>query len=234
MRKIFGLILSIIAVICPMIITGCTVGRSGDDIKNLYTIIKNNHTDIDTGDNDIFDDSYTINISYIDRIENITLATADTSNAKNLYTLSNFYNSLFQAIFRYFENWNESFFNNIDKVSTGELGELYAKLNSLNLSLIDLSDAKQILEDAVVLNGVDNVSSHYITSYIYLLNNVVEDSIEFVQYFRELHMSHIFRDDTLSSNAVSRTIDEMNLTIARIIYIDNIIRQIFVILRISI
>ena len=222
MRKFISICIGLFAIICPLALIGCSVGRTGEDISNLYQIVKDNHVDSESGYNDFFGDDYTINITYVNRITDITLATATSSNAKNLYTLTKVYNPLFKAIFRYFENWNESFYANADKITRSELGELYNKLNQLNLSLIDLSDAKLRMEDAVVLNGVDNVSSNYITTYLYRINLVVEDSIDFVQYFRDLHMKYIFRDDTLSTNAVSRTIDDNNLTLARIIYVDNI------------
>ncbi len=193
------------------------------DIQDLYKTTIENQINVDTASNEMFGDSYTIDITYDPIITEIVITSTSSVNEYNLYTLDNLYNTLFEAIFRYYEDWNENFFEAADsRLSNEDFSNLYAKLNSLNETLFDVADAKNSIQTSVVSKGIDEVSTFDITSYIAELNVLVEKSIDFVTCFRNLHISKIFTDESVSANTIARTIDDMLLSFAEYIYIDNI------------
>lgn len=227
MKKLKCILLSLAIFILPCFCVACSCGLEkykSEDIKNLYKTIVEYQIDSKDGSNTMFATDYTICVDYAPAVKNVFISAEPTANEYNLYALENIYNPLFEAIFRYYEKWNENFFETADEVlSRNEFNNLYLKLNDIHDALRELNIAKENMEAIVTNRGVDGTPSYEITSYIYVLNNVVDKSIDFVSYFRDLHIAKIFNYDDVSTSTVTRTLDEMLLSFAKLVYIDNII-----------
>lgn len=224
MKKILPFLIVICMCLAPWYITGCGLEKyKSQDIIDLYKTVVENQIDANTSTNEIFANDYRIDIKYTPTITNIVLSDSLSNNEYNLYTLDRFYNRIFEAIFRYYEDWNDNFYETADlRLSNEDFNNLHTKLRSLNNTLIELSDKKLALEEQLTLNPVSDVASYYITNYIYYLNRAVGDSLDFMLCFRDLHYSKIFSDDNISANTVARAIDDMLLSFAQIIYVDNL------------
>lgn len=220
MKKIIISFSLLIFLFSAIFVTGCESSMyTYADVMNLYEITKLNQVN-NLGENIMFDDSYTINISYGYDITNIT--SPETENELNLYALNNIYNPLFESIFKYFENWHSNMEENVEKISNTDSTKIYNELNDLNEALIDLKQAKAELEDQLAMFDVNVVPSSIITSYIYELNMVVEKSIDFASCFRDIHLQKVYKDDTISSSRLTNSLDDMSLNFAKFAYYDNI------------
>ena len=217
---------SILACISLQLVVSCDIQKyDSSDLKDLYKTTIENQFDVDNNINAMFD-GYTINIKYSSNVTSVTKKSDMTSNERNLYAIDKVYNKLFKAIFKYFEDWNENFYDVADKRLNGEeFNNLFNKLNSLNNELLVLKDAKNDMEDVLANNLLEDVPSYEITSYVYELNRVVEKSIDFNNYFRLLHDSKVYNhssDSVITAAAVTRAIDDMVLSLSQMVYIDNI------------
>ena len=226
MRKLGHLLIVLVLLVVPFVAVSCSCSLDkykSEDIKNLYKTIYENQINIDDGENTMFGSDYTISIEYAPIIENIEIDENSSNNEYNLYAIDKTYNLLFECVFRYYENWNENFYEKADEVITAEeFSNLYKKLEVINTSLIDVNRERAIMQEVVTSEGVDNVPSYVINHYIFKLNILVEQSIDFVTYFRELHVNKIFTDTSVYTNTVTRTIDDMLLSFAQFVYVDNI------------
>ncbi len=217
------IVLTIFITSCFLVMS-CDVSKyKSQDVQNLFKTTIENQIDDDTGINTMFTKNYTVNIVYTFDIYNVSVSESSSKNELNLYTLNNLYNKLFMAIFKYYEDWNENFYEHADStLSAEEFTNLYNKLNALNNSLRDLSQKRDTLETLMANDELNNIPSVELRKYLYYLNDAVEKSLNFNIYFRDLHIQKMFKDTSVSYSAVLRTMDDMLLSLAQLIYIDNI------------
>ncbi|MBE5735129.1 MAG: hypothetical protein E7361_01625 [Clostridiales bacterium] len=224
MKKIMMIILIMMISICSSItLSACSLNNyKSEDIKDLYKTMIENHVDGETGSNTMFN-GYSIDIQYNDIISRLELNTTLTDNEYNLYTLDKIYNRMFSAIFRYYNNWNENFYETADqKLNSEDFSNLHTKLKELNDKLIEVNALRDALELRVTNIGSNEISNIEITTYMYQLNVLFDTASDFINCFRNLHVSKIFSDDSLSANTVARTMDDMIISFAQYVYVDNI------------
>jgi len=225
-KRQYSPVIWLIILLLPLtlLFTACDISKyKSKEVQNLFKTTIENQIDSTTGINTMFRDNHTINVVYTFDIYNVTVNEESSKNMLNLFTLNNVYNKLFSAIFKYYEDWHENFFEYADsRLSAEEFTNLYNKLNAINISLRDLSSQRDILETYMSDNMIEDIPSVEFGKYLFALNNTVEKSLNFNIYFRDLHLQKIFKDTSMSYNTVLRTMDDMLLSLAQIIYIDNI------------
>ena len=224
MRRIIYSAIAVMVCICSIFtFSACSLTQyKSQDILDLYKTTKENQLNQETGINEMFGNN-TISITYDTIIQKVNIDANSSANEYNLYAIDKIYNRLFDAIFKYYENWKENFFESADqKLSSDDFNQLYESLNKINEELFRVASAKKAMEASVINYGVDDVSIFDITQYIYQLNVLVERSLDFVTCFRRLHVNKLFADSVVSANTVARTMDDMLLSFAQFVYIDNI------------
>ena len=134
--------------------------------------------------------------------------------------------NLLKYIFRYYENWNASFFENISMYDyeQKEINELYAKVENLDNALEVFKEKKKTFENEMIAVLLDGSKETVVSQFTYEYNKVIEKAIDFVEYFRDLHVKYIFSTTTNISNinAGQRQLDDAYLSLAKYVYYTNV------------
>lgn len=134
--------------------------------------------------------------------------------------------NLLKFIFRYYENWNESFYENLKSYDyeQKELNALFEKIENLDNALKNFQSIKDTFEADIIMLNVEGSEVAIINQFAYEYNKVIEKSIEFVDYFRSFHLKTIFGGDTKITNVNSgqRLLDEAYLNLAKYVYYSNV------------
>jgi len=170
----------------------------------------------------------TIVIKYNDaELSNSILnGTGDSDLSLRLTALNNVQANLLKYIFRYYENWSESFFDNLSMYDyeQKELNELFAKMEKLDNSLNYFKTKKTTFENEMMAVALERSKETVVSQFTYEYNKLIESSIEFVEFFRNMHLKHIFSTTTDISNINSgqRQLDEAYFSLAKFVYYSNV------------
>lgn len=137
--------------------------------------------------------------------------------------LNEVYQRMLVLIFNYYANHNGRFFEYIDQLElvNTEVNELFARLRNLQKETDKFIQHKESFEKSIfglsspiALGNLDNLYFNY--------NRLIEASLNFVNYFKDLHKTYFFPEDVVTESGVHRLVDEALLMLAEAIYYDNI------------
>ncbi len=213
------LILPFVAISC---LSGCGGDRSSADILNKYSSIKDAYKSSGIfGSVDGDTTSNAINITHSDEgeIANLKkfdakstdsnyvnqLAEKDENLATRYLVLVNFQYPLLNRVFEYYEGMSENFFNNTDilDVDKKEMKTLYNKLEDLEDAIATFKVAKTKFEQTVEVMTFGGVVRADVTSYAYSVNLLIEQSLDFVGYFKELNTKYLYSGEITEENKIS-------------------------------
>lgn len=181
-------------------------------------------------------------IMYISYVEDFGLNAAILNNnpeeteSELVYSqLTQIYQRLFSSIFNYYANYNESFYAYVDDegIESKEVDLLYKKLDNLIKATEELNKEKTSFENSLI-NISKNISGRIVLDRVptlyYRYNKVVDASLEFVNYFKDLHKKYIYKinhydlpvSENLDKTSVDRYVDEAILLLAEAIYYENV------------
>lgn len=170
----------------------------------------------------------TIVIKYNDAelSNSITNGTGYNDLSLRLTALDDVQANLLKYVFRYYENWNESFFDNLAMYDyeQKELNELFAKMEELDNSLAAFKDKKTSFENEMVALILEGSKETVVSQFTYEYNKLIEKSIEFIEYFIDMHLKYMFNTTTDISNINSgqRQLDEAYFSLAKFVYYANV------------
>ena len=134
--------------------------------------------------------------------------------------------NILKYIFRYYENWNESFYDNLSMFDfeQKELNELYAKMEKLDLDLEYFKSKKNEFENEMMSVSIPSLKATVISQFTFEYNKIIESSIDFVEYFKDMHLKYIFsgKTDISNINSASRQLDDAYFSLAKFIYYSNV------------
>lgn len=214
------LILPFVAISC---LSGCGGNRSSADILNKYSSIKDAYKSsgiFGSADSDTVGDAIDITHSTTGEISNIKkfdegdnydstyvgqLSSKDENLAIRYYLLINVQYTILNKIFEYYEGMSESFFENTDilEVDKKEMKTLYNKLEDLEDAIATFKVAKTKFEQTVEVMTFDGVVRADVTSYAYSVNLLIEQSFDFVGYFKELNTKYMYSNEITEENKYS-------------------------------
>ncbi len=185
-------------------------------------------------------------IMYISFSDNYGLSAAvknnDPSNKEEdllYYQLTQIYQRLLSTIYNYYANHNESFYAFIEDegVESKEINLLYKKLDNLNKVTDDLNKEIVSFENSLETIHKDikrPIVLGRIPALYYKYNKVVDASLDFVNYFKDLHKKYIYKinhfdisvleniEKEFASSNVNRYVDEALLLLAESVYYENV------------
>lgn len=214
------LILPFVAISC---LSGCGGDRSSADILNKYSSIKDAYKSsgiFGSVDSDTVGDAIDITHSTTGEIANLKkfnsndgydevyvgqLSNKDENLAIRYLMLTNVQYALLNKIFEYYEGMSESFFKNTDILDVGkkEMKTLYNKLEDLEDAIATFKVAKTKFEQTVEVMTFGGVVRADVTSYAYSVNLLIEQSFDFVGYFKELNTKYLYSNEITEENKYS-------------------------------
>lgn len=147
------------------------------------------------------------------------------ANLKLRYNqLTTVYARTLTMAFNYYSNWSESFYSNIDskKPNKDDLTNLYEKLKAFQRELASFNTAKKNTEREITLFELDGaLIASSIDKLNYNYNKLIQKTIDFVSYFKDLHVKYFYSDVTTIDGAYAKRVyDEGLLELANYIYYD--------------
>lgn len=249
MKKLYSLIL--LPLIAVFMLVGCgETTRTVKEVQDLYNTMvekynekidenSNNWYFINKSDNEeallkmyvTYDNSNKLNDAVragltLDEMK--AIIGSDYAPSEELATryeqLTTIYARTLTMAFNYYTNWSETFFDRIDAVDSEEkeITNLYGKLNELKRELESFNTAKLNIEREVQLFGLDSeIVASSLDVFNYNYNALLEKVLNFVNYFRDLHVKYYFSNTSVINSAYAqRVYDDGLLTIANYIYYD--------------
>lgn len=209
-RIICCLILPVIAMFC---FSGCEKDRTKADISNKLSSIRATYV-VDETQNEFFDEDGLLTINYLNsEIRKIYSASelnrdqfsTDLNLYRRYYALIKLQHSVLNTSLLYYLNMSENFFDKseVAKVKTHEFNEIYKRLASLEDALKEFKVAKDKLEQTVEVLTFKGVVRADLTSYSYELNKLIEEALEFGNYFIQLNDKYLFNIEVTDSNKIS-------------------------------
>lgn len=150
-------------------------------------------------------------------------STVSGSSSYKYRALNEVYQRMLVLIFNYYANHNGRFFEYIDQLElvNTEVNELFARLRTLQTETNKFVQHKENFEKSIfglsspiALGNLDTLYFNY--------NKLIEASLNFVNYFKDLHKTYFFPTDVITESGVHRLVDEALLMLAEAIYYDNI------------
>lgn len=154
----------------------------------------------------------------------------DTNLYYRYYALVYVQQPILNAIFNYYINWSENFYDGMKLVDSKKLDEedlnhIYEKLEALDEELDEFSQARDKFQSDVNVLGFGGINRSVITTYSLKVNELIEKSYDFVNAFKDVHVKYIWDGVSYSSkekvgtiDCLNRLVDEANLNIAYSIY----------------
>lgn len=128
--------------------------------------------------------------------------------------------------FNYYANWSSLFYTHIESKNpnSAELTELYDRLKTLQRELESFDAKKKDLEREIRLFGLDSeIIGASIDAFNYSYNGLIDKTLNFVNYFRDLHVKYFFNDVAIDGSYAQRVYDDGVLRLANFIYYDYLV-----------
>lgn len=235
MKKVYSLVaLPLVAATC---LFGCgKTERSVEELTTLHSDIVSAHT-ITT---DVKDGFYTLSNNveeafYVVYNNEAGLNTAVQASINSESTdlqirysqLSTVYARTMTLAYSYYQNFKDVFYSNIGEkeYEKDELSELYDRLKAFQRELEDFNTARKDLEREVNLFGVDGqVVSAKVDSFNTDYTDMIETTLNFVNYFRDLHVKYFYPAGiSVDQSYAKRVYNDGLLTLANFIYYDYLV-----------
>ncbi len=227
MKRIFSVLL--LFMFSLTFLLGCGKGESLDfDLSEQYSLMiakyeKNNS-------NYMFGNQphnyKTLSISYSNAEISDLVNGSVSSNEKiiRFSALRVIEQNLLNYIFKYYETWNESFYENAyGSITKAEKESLHSSFLKLKNQIDTFKNKVSAFESE--FDGVFQVSDPLaisLTLFTYQYNMVIEKSLDFMGQFIDLHTKYVFAEDTTSINAAQRLLDEYYYFVAKLTYYENV------------
>ncbi len=226
------------------------VDRTVEEITTLYNETVSAYASPDAiGENWYFKtigNQQVLNVTYADNSE-IRLETAIASIAKYQHYLDNsltitdsypqvstqlktryeklesVYARTLTMAFNYYANWSSLFYTHIESKNpnSAELTELYDRLKGLQRELESFDAKKKDLEREIRLFGLNSeIIGASIDTFNYSYNCLIDKTLNFVNYFRDLHVKYFYNDASIDGSYAQRVYDDGVLKLANFIYYD--------------
>mgnify|MGYP004669684239 CR=1 FL=1 len=228
MKKVVSLILIICSAFCLFVACG-NPNKTIEQVQNRYQEMVNTYKKENV---EYFGDtsanlSKTIVIKFNEAEVRAKISSENSDDVSLRFrALNDIQANLLKYIFRYYENWNESFYNNLKNYDyeQKELNTLFEKIENLDKALATFKEIKNTFEADVVMLNVEGSEIAIVNQFVYQYNKVIEKSIDFVDYFRAFHLKTIFDGEAkiTNVNSAQRLLDEAYLNLAKYIYYSNI------------
>lgn len=141
------------------------------------------------------------------------------------YSIARLQETTLKYIYNYYNNWANNFYNGITKVADVQKSDsklLYSKLEALHEGFTEFVTAKNNFEDLVATFGFESVHAFVQSSYCQSINNLIGNSLDFVECFKDLHIKYVYTKPYTVNDNASRVKDEMLLNVAKIIYFEDL------------
>lgn len=154
----------------------------------------------------------------------VAAGVSSDANALRFYALNLIEQSLLNYIFKYYETWNASFYENAyDKISKTEKENLHKAFNSMRKEVAGFYEKVKSFESE--FDGIFEVNDPQFTTltlFTYQYNMLIEKCFVFMKQFIELHTNYVFDEDQISVGAAQRMLDEYYYNIAKLVYFENV------------
>ena len=214
MRKINKIICCLaLPIVSLFSFAGCGNARTSADIKNKFTSIVNeyNHNE----ENKLFNDGlldinyianemnsveedYEKNVHTVVKFENFD----DVNLYKRYYALLEVQHKVLKNALVFYKGLSENFFAKaeIAQVSKDDMKGLYNKLEQFGSELATFNVAKEKFEQTVEIMTYSGCVRADLTTYSYSLNNIIEKTFGFVNYFKSLNDKYLFNAEVSDDN----------------------------------
>ena len=209
------------------ILAGCGEKKTEKDVKNVFDSMKVIGVEGEEKSK-LFSDSNTpnsIKIEYPDNVvEVINLEESNDNLLSKCYMALDIQQSILDNIYNFYEKHNEKFYSIMPtkEYNEKEMEDLYNEAKNLESSLQDFS----IQHESFVTSasaGVSDVMISKINIYSYQLNNVIENSFNFIYKFMDMYENYCIE------NKESTSIEYLNFSIVKtlvnfsyVIYLENV------------
>lgn len=222
MKKILSLIfLPIVAIMC---LCGCGNEGNVDELKKLYTDVKNVYV-VDE-ENIFFSDltsPNTITISYPAAVQEAIDIEFPNTELQKRYRTFYYEQLLLDTIFNFYEDNADNFYLVMSSAEYKEkdVEKLYEKLNNLKTCLVDFKTSYNIFIEQTQ-EGLSDVLDINLKNYTFELNKVVERSFDFMYEFVRVYEKYCVTDsNSIDEKTLNYRIDKAYLDIAHIVYLEN-------------
>ena len=138
--------------------------------------------------------------------------------------------SIANGVYNYYNNWANRFYYSIAKckVDKNEVKEFNKRMDNLVNVTRAFNNAKRVFETSCTTASGTNVHTFVFNSFAKVYNDFIECSINFVDYFKTLHLKYVIGDNAYviseqaGSDSVQRIKDEAILNIAKVLYYENL------------
>lgn len=150
-------------------------------------------------------------------------ATVSTQLKTRYEKLESVYARTLTMAFNYYANWSSLFYTHIESKNPDpkELTELYDRLKTLQRELEKFDASKKDLEREIRLFGLESeIIGASLDAFNYSYNCLIDKTLNFVNYFRNLHVKYFFANVSVDGSYAQRVYDDGVLQLANFIYYD--------------
>ncbi len=237
MKKVYSLLaLPLVAATC---LFGCgKTERTVEELTTLHNDIVSTHTitgtktsgfyEVKTSGGATTETPFFVVYDNANNLDTKAKATIATTELQQKYAnLNYFYGRTMTLAYSYYHEFKDVFYNNIkDKdYEKDELSELYDKLKAFQRELEDFNTHKEDLEREVALFGIDGeVVGAKVDAFNSEYTDLIGVTLDFVNYFRDLHTKHFFPSDVAVDQAYAKRVyNDGLLTLANYLYQDYLV-----------
>jgi len=207
----------IMPVVMIMCFSGCGgKARTGEQIQNRYISMKVKHYDMFEGGSYDLEHDYgkkenaillkdTLQVHYnkalTDNLNKISgTLHADFVNDENLYkryyALKNIQDVVLKNVFQYYNAYSSDFYLNweLKDIKKEEMRKLYNNVEKLQKDIENFKVARDKFENSCDVLTFSGVIRADVTEYAYQYNMLIENSLNFVRYFKELNEKYYFNE----------------------------------------
>ena len=133
--------------------------------------------------------------------------------------------TIVKAVYNYYNNHAANFYKIMEgvKVAKADAKELNKRADALQRATATFHAAKDVFETSVTTAGGVNVHGFIFNGYAKAYNDFIESSLNFVEYFKDLHIKYVIKEDLYKNgDDTERVKDEMILNVAKVLYMEDL------------
>ncbi|MBR4745268.1 MAG: hypothetical protein IK070_00980 [Clostridia bacterium] len=166
-----------------------------------------------------------VNVAHIRAKEDITELTKGDNVYDGYYGVLKVQDTVVKAVYNYYNNHAANFYKIMEgvKVEKADAKELNKRADALQRATATFHAAKDVFETSVTTAGGVNVHGFIFNGYAKSYNDFIETSLNFVEYFKDLHIKYVIKEDAYKNgDDTERVKDEMILNVAKVLYMEDL------------
>ncbi len=142
------------------------------------------------------------------------------------YAIVKIQDAVVKGVYNYYDRHANDFYTSIakiKKVDKDDIKALYKKAETLNDATSTFVNNKNRFENLIQTFGFNDVHAFVATSFSKSYNDFIQKSLDFVEYFKDLHIKYVYGKDVYTEkDSPARIKDEMILNVAKVLYYEDL------------